>query len=133
MNAWHAQAALPACADGYSPFPIRNTDVQGDKMDEFAYVVDISCTHHLLSASLKEPIVNHAFRYFKASMISSPRAFRSGEESFYTAKGSVAFASCRASWSVKRSNWRILGNCCPKMSHQSIGFEPIIAISAPRG
>jgi hypothetical protein len=123
----------PACANGYSAFLTRNTDVQGDKMDEFAYVVEISCTHRLLSAPLKELVVHHAFRYFKASMISSPGAFRSGEESFCTAKGSLAFTSCRVSWSVKRLNWRILGNCCPKMSHRDIGFEPIIAMSAPRG
>ena len=93
-------------------------------MDELAYVVDILCTHHLLSALLEEPVVHHAFRYFKASMMSSPRAFRSGE-SFYTGKGSLAFASFRVSWSVKGLNWWILGNCCPKMSHRDIGFEPL--------
>jgi hypothetical protein len=31
----------PACANGYSAFLIRNADVRGDEMDEFAYIIDI--------------------------------------------------------------------------------------------
>jgi hypothetical protein len=34
--------AWPACANGYNAFLIRNADVRGDEMDEFAYyVIDI--------------------------------------------------------------------------------------------
>ena len=30
--------AWPACTNGYSAFLIRNANVRGDEMDEFAYV-----------------------------------------------------------------------------------------------
>jgi hypothetical protein len=57
-------------------------------------------------------------------MISSPRAFRSGERnSFALLKARSHPQEVAGQARVSKAHRRILGNCCPKVSHQEVGFE----------